>query len=43
MWLAGGGFGYIVGVAGIYGCGKQEVSVSSGCGKQELSVSSGCI
>ena len=27
---------WLVGVCGIYGCGKQEVSVSSGCGCKEV-------
>ena len=27
---------WLVGVGGIYGCGKQEVSVSSGCGCKEV-------
>ena len=27
---------WLVGVGGIYGCGQQEVSVSSGCGCKEV-------
>ena len=27
---------WLVGVGGIYGCGWQEVSVSSGCGYKEV-------